>query len=304
MNQTYYGTLEIPSTATQAEIRAAYRRQLDRVHAGLLPASFEREIERAYTTLGNPSRRLTYDVDLASRPAAPLNGPAASQPLMLLAGMAAGAALTVALALSIVLPSHTMRRAPAPAHHNVHISATATARSQPAEQATATETPATTTAEADEPSSTPDAAAPPAAPAATAPALPVAAAPPPAIAARPAAPVSARRAPAYVPISAGSAYASPPEYAEPSPSDDSSADTSIDASAAPDSSQETEGVEAPPTVVAAPNPPAVLSSPYGGSRVALRVPGWYCSDASGGQVFVAAGSPLPDGVSCQQPASN
>jgi len=51
-------------------------------------------------------------------------------------------------------------------------------------------------------------------------------------------------------------------------------------------------------------PALVQSAPYGklnansSSRLDFRVQGWFCHDASGGEIFVSAGAPLPGGVSC------
>ncbi|WP_035751609.1 DnaJ domain-containing protein [Parafrankia discariae] len=66
-----YETLGIAPTATDAEIRAAYRRAARHAHpdTGGSPRSFQR-VHAAYRVLGDPARRRAYDLGLA-RSAAP-----------------------------------------------------------------------------------------------------------------------------------------------------------------------------------------------------------------------------------------
>ncbi len=81
---SHYATLEVPPSAGQREIRAAYRRLARATHpdghAGdaALEPRFKR-IARAYEVLGDPARRAAYDRHLTSgRFAAPGTGGPAS----------------------------------------------------------------------------------------------------------------------------------------------------------------------------------------------------------------------------------
>jgi hypothetical protein len=296
MRQTYYGKLGIPSTATQAEIRAAYGRQIERVRCGEVPASLEPEIEQAYATLGNPSSRLSYDVELASRSAVPLAELVSSRSLALVAGMVAGAALSGILLLAVLPTGRPARLTPPTGSAGSTMTVSAPLPSAAPQRVTALQidaskasdatiggllTPAPASASpADEQSPAPVESPPPGA-VMTA----IAPAPPPVRV------VAAPRAPAR-PI----AYYQPP--AAPSVETVAAPEAPADQTAtAPDEAASVE--ESPPVVVSAPRtPPVLLSAPFGGQRVSLRVPGWYCSDTSGGQIFVTAGTPLPPGVSC------
>ena len=66
-----YGVLGVPPTATDEEIRAAYRRAAKRAHpdAGGSQSAFRR-VNTAYRVLSDPARRRAYDLRLAqaSRP--------------------------------------------------------------------------------------------------------------------------------------------------------------------------------------------------------------------------------------------
>jgi curved DNA-binding protein CbpA len=80
--RTYYELLEVLPSASQAEIRASYRRLARRWHpdtnAGSAEAEAEREfkrISRAYETLGDRGRRAAYDArHLGARFAGPGRG--------------------------------------------------------------------------------------------------------------------------------------------------------------------------------------------------------------------------------------
>jgi len=77
---THYDTLRVPPSATDAQIREAYRRLArahhpDRVGAGdaSTPLSMP-EINEAYRVLGDPARRAVYDAGLRSGSAATPSG--------------------------------------------------------------------------------------------------------------------------------------------------------------------------------------------------------------------------------------
>ena len=62
----YYAILEVPPTASDAEIRRAYRRLARQYHPDLnkqLPTSDQRikRLNEAYATLSDPSARAAYD---------------------------------------------------------------------------------------------------------------------------------------------------------------------------------------------------------------------------------------------------
>ena len=67
----HYATLELPPTATQRQVRAAYRRLARATHPDghggdpVLERRFKR-IARAYEVLGDPKRRLAYDTRLTT----------------------------------------------------------------------------------------------------------------------------------------------------------------------------------------------------------------------------------------------
>lgn len=69
MPKNYYVILGIPSDSTQAEIKAAYRRLAKKFHPDhhkVSPAPFQ-GIQEAYSVLGNPRNRKSYDSSLQSR---------------------------------------------------------------------------------------------------------------------------------------------------------------------------------------------------------------------------------------------
>ena len=74
---THYDTLGIPPSATDAQIREAYRRLAREHHpdrTGAAPSSSPRsmpEINEAYRVLGDPARRAVYDASLRSGSSAP-----------------------------------------------------------------------------------------------------------------------------------------------------------------------------------------------------------------------------------------
>ena len=95
MSKDYYDILGVPRTATDAEIKRAFRRRARQLHPDVNPSpdatrQFQR-VNEAYQVLGDPQRRSTYDrtgsagrvrVRPARRPSdppAPKARPAASQ---------------------------------------------------------------------------------------------------------------------------------------------------------------------------------------------------------------------------------
>jgi restriction system protein len=68
-NITYYDLLGLPSTATPAEIKAAYRRLSPKVHpdSGGTDALFH-QVQEAYETLSDPTKRATYDRPISNAP--------------------------------------------------------------------------------------------------------------------------------------------------------------------------------------------------------------------------------------------
>jgi curved DNA-binding protein CbpA len=80
-----YAILQVDRTATQGEIRSAYRRLLRALHPDLQPGVAEaartrRELQavmEAYEVLGDPGRRAEYDRATAPGPAGSAGRPAA-----------------------------------------------------------------------------------------------------------------------------------------------------------------------------------------------------------------------------------
>ncbi len=69
MTISYYTLLEITYTATDAEIKAAYRRLAMKFHPDRNPNNAEaqhyfRQVKEAYEVLSNPLKRQQYDIDL------------------------------------------------------------------------------------------------------------------------------------------------------------------------------------------------------------------------------------------------
>jgi molecular chaperone DnaJ len=64
-NQTHYQTLEVAETATQAEIKQAYRRLVKQFHpdSQTQPTGHDQiaRINQAYEVIGDPQRRQVYD---------------------------------------------------------------------------------------------------------------------------------------------------------------------------------------------------------------------------------------------------
>ena len=61
----YYAVLEIPSTATQSEIKRSYRRLARQYHPDLNQQALDKHIKllnEAYEVLRDPHKRLLYDV--------------------------------------------------------------------------------------------------------------------------------------------------------------------------------------------------------------------------------------------------
>ncbi len=66
-NDDYYKFLDVPPTASQAEIRSAYRRMAFKYHPDRnkdpWAESIFKQINEAYQVLGNPDRRAAYDAE-------------------------------------------------------------------------------------------------------------------------------------------------------------------------------------------------------------------------------------------------
>jgi hypothetical protein len=280
IQQSLYRVLDLPSTATRAEIRAAYQRQLARIRSGEIRSTRRPLIERAWATLGDPDRRISYDVQFAKLPRWQRPESHLQVLLSTLASSATVVVVAIAGLLFVASALRSQHHAPAP------VQATT---SQPQPVTVALSPPAAVAApskDVAEQSGTPvDAVAPePQAPAFTA---------------RPAVVQStATFSPSgFSVISAAIVPAVPAEtYTD---------DTQVAVQPAADAT-EAAAPTAPsliePSLVA---PSLVQASSYGriqatsSSRLNFRVQGWFCSDASGGQVFVPAGAPLPSGVNYQ-----
>lgn len=63
MAKSYYAILDVMSSATQDEIRASYHRLAKEFHPDHYTEGSEifREIQEAYSVLGNPQRRRQYE---------------------------------------------------------------------------------------------------------------------------------------------------------------------------------------------------------------------------------------------------
>jgi hypothetical protein len=290
MIQSLYQVLEIPSTATRTEIRAAYGRQIARIRSGELRSTRRPLIERACATLDNPDRRVSYDIQLTQR--RPWGHPEPidhSSYMHMLAPALAGAAAVVFVALG----AFALQASPFRGQHQSALQARASV-SQPVSPAgNQSDAPAVapTDAASDD---VPAVAATETAndTAAEAPADDAGVAPP-----APAPIPFARSAPvlrAASPAPAAAARNRQADYVPAAPDEVSAADT--DAASPPAANVAAE---------AAPAPALVQSASFGkvqansSSRLKFRVQGWFCHDSTGGEVFVSAGAPLPSGVSCQ-----
>ena len=61
-SDTYYDILGVSSTAPQDEVRAKYRKLIQRIHPDLDgPAALFRQVQEAYEVLSDPARRAAYD---------------------------------------------------------------------------------------------------------------------------------------------------------------------------------------------------------------------------------------------------
>jgi len=73
--EDYYATLDIPASASDAEVKAAYRRRSRLFHPDRNPSPDATRrmaaLNEAYTVLANAARRAAYDRDRPSRAAAP-----------------------------------------------------------------------------------------------------------------------------------------------------------------------------------------------------------------------------------------
>ena len=71
MAKSYYEVLGVPKTATDDEIKSAYRKLARKYHPDLNPgdqnaANMFKEINEAYETLGDPQKKAAYDRPSAS----------------------------------------------------------------------------------------------------------------------------------------------------------------------------------------------------------------------------------------------
>jgi hypothetical protein len=304
MQRSLYQVLEIPSSSTRDEIRAAYRRQLARIRVGDLSPSLRQQIERACVTLDDPDRRIRYDIAFARhsrfyRVKREVGSRTQSQFMTNL--ITSGGALLAAAAIILLAGSfmHGGRRAaPMQARPGADTAQpTPTIVAMPLAVADAPPlgeaAPSAPQDAASQVAASPVASPPDANPPAPAAAAPVTAAPaPPVVEARSALTAEPAVPPfAAAPLDGGGAVAvDQPAPAGPAPA------------VAPDTSSA-------PTLIGGGDPPAaapslVESSPFGrvqpnGARADSHVQGWFCHDASGGEVFIPVGAPLPAGVTCQ-----
>jgi hypothetical protein len=300
MRRSLYHVLEIPSSATRTEIRAAYRRQLTRIRLGELSSSLRPLIERACVTLDDPDRRIHYDVTIArrSRLGRMDHGDARrSSNQFITNAVTSGAALAAALAIILLAATAMRSRRSAPVQARPVLIPTAAAPViDPAPQPP-TDLPQAVPAIAVLPDSSSSAES---APATIESPPAVAFTPPQAVSS--ALPTEARRALPPEPVSARPADSTLAGSAGPNPADDgASVDPSPAQSADP---------SAAPAIIAgtdpSPSAPALVQSSSfgrvaanGNSRADSHVQGWFCRDTTGGEVFVPAGAPLPAGVACQ-----
>jgi hypothetical protein len=303
MQRSLYQILEVPSSATRNEIRAAYRRQLARIRVGDLSPSLRQQIERACVTLDDPDRRIRYDTEFAQHSRFPrfAHEPGSRTQSQVMTNLVtSGGALLAAAAIILLTASfmHGGRRAsppqarsvadPAPPAPTIVMAPQAVAEAPP-QVAAATAPPAVAPPDGSTEEANPLAqAAPAAGPAPEAPAF--ALAPTRVDASRALTIEPAARPAAAPPIDSGASDpVDQPALADPAPAlspDMSSAPTLI-------------GNAEPPSA-----PALVESSPFGrvqpgGARADSHVQGWFCHDTSGGEVFIPVGAPLPAGVSCQ-----
>lgn len=76
LNQSYYTLLEVPKTATESEIRIAYKKQALKYHPDKVAQDLStqekataafKQVSEAYETLSDPQKRRTYDLKSTSR---------------------------------------------------------------------------------------------------------------------------------------------------------------------------------------------------------------------------------------------
>jgi DnaJ domain/Restriction endonuclease len=75
-NDTFYEILGVSPTASGDEIKAKYRKLIQRIHPDLDgPAALFRQVQEAYEVLSDPARRAAYNRSLAAREGAPRTSP-------------------------------------------------------------------------------------------------------------------------------------------------------------------------------------------------------------------------------------
>ncbi|TGE19279.1 J domain-containing protein [Hymenobacter elongatus] len=115
--QDYYRLLGVAVTATPAEIEQAYQRQKARLSRRTVDPAMQtrlQEVHTGYEILGNPLRRLAYDVLLAQEPPSPAPRPDATALMMAryapaarwLNGLLVGLCLLLALDWALPLRSY------------------------------------------------------------------------------------------------------------------------------------------------------------------------------------------------------
>jgi hypothetical protein len=284
--QSLYSVLGLPPSATELDIRVAYLHKLARIRAGMLPSEDRPAIERAYATLENPDKRFRYDLHFAAysrlpeKPLAVDRG-AEVEPLRQTARfrvvtprqdhawrpmvMAAGASI-MAVSLAVVLLLSGVGR-----HSSSHQVQMALGQPGSQNEAQVVEAKAAPEVSSDE-DQQPEADA-------AADTLPNA---PEAIASVPAAAPAQVRAPVVARVAAPVARVRQSAF--------------ITAAPEPVAAE----VAAPDETVSYSTPAPVFaqSSPYGRSRSSFRLAGVYCHDSGGGEVYMPAGAPVPEGLSC------
>lgn len=308
----YYDVLGLSSSSTQDEIRTAYLFLTRQIRTGERPASLKPLLEQAYANLGHPDRRLQYDFELTVpseyseprlSPPAPSANVASSRlarpapyprPLDIRLGLMAAVVASLIGVCGMALIGHRglKHASPMPAQEVVSRAGTPGADSPPqtAVSAARPQLPVETLDSAPQPEETPQDSAdlsypPQAASQSVRP-------PPPASQSAPvrsqqvaytrreqstvAAPDEVIDAPAHEQVQVDDIAAGLPE-----------ADASPPATSSGEFSNPSPG-----------EPALVWSQVFTGPRATFRLPGRYCVDASGGEVFVPMNAPVSSGLTC------